>query len=120
MDRSIHIFDAAQGREQLTLIGHTDEVMTVSWSPDGTRIASGGKDHTVRLWEARTGTQLLVLRGHATDVRSVAWSPDGLALASGSSDGQSGSGTPSRDTRGPDHAPFWQTSTGSSKRIQTA
>ncbi len=88
MDRMIHIFDVAEGKEQRTLIGHTDEVMTVSWSSDGSRIASGGKDHTVRVWDAESGVQLIVLRGHLVDVNSVAWSPDGLCLASASSDGR--------------------------------
>jgi WD40 repeat protein/serine/threonine protein kinase len=88
MDRMIHIFDAAEEKERRTLIGHTDEVMSVSWSPDGSRIASGGKDHTVRVWDAESGAQLMVLRDHTVDVDSVAWSPDGLCLASASSDGR--------------------------------
>ena len=88
MDRMIHIFDAAEAKEQRTLIGHTDELMTVSWSPDGSRIASGGKDHTVRVWDAESGAQLIVLKGHSVDVNSVAWSPDGLCLASASADGR--------------------------------
>lgn len=88
MDRMIHIFDATEAKEQRTLIGHTDEVMTVSWSPDGSRIASGGKDHTVRVWDAESGAQMIVLKGHPVDVNSVAWSPDGLCLASASSDGR--------------------------------
>ncbi|WP_143437435.1 WD40 repeat domain-containing protein, partial [Hydrocoleum sp. CS-953] len=33
-----------------TLIGHTDEIYTVSFSPDGNSIASGSKDRTIKLW----------------------------------------------------------------------
>lgn len=88
MDRTIRIFESGTGTEQLTLIGHTDSVLTVSWSPEGNRIASGGKDHTIRVWDVDTGHQLLTLRGENQDVSSVAWSPDGLRLAGGTGDGR--------------------------------
>ena len=32
--------------------GHTSMVFAVAWSPDGTRIASGGADTIVHLWTA--------------------------------------------------------------------
>lgn len=88
MDRSIRVFDAADGEPLQRLIGHTDEVLSVNWSPDGSRLVSGGKDRTVRVWDARTGAQLLALRGHKSDVHAAAWSPDGLRLASASWDGE--------------------------------
>ena len=47
-----------------TLMGHTDDVNSVAWSPDGTRLASGSDDKTVRIWEASTGKELSTLRGH--------------------------------------------------------
>ena len=33
--------------------GHSDQVTSVAWSPDGERIASGSVDGTVQLWQAR-------------------------------------------------------------------
>ena len=44
--------------------GHTSGVYSVSWSPDGSRIASASGDGTVRVWSARTGDELLRLEGH--------------------------------------------------------
>ena len=37
------------------LAGHTDDVKTVGFHPDGTRIASGSYDRTARIWEVDTG-----------------------------------------------------------------
>jgi len=85
--------------EQHTLIGHRDQVTSVSWSPDGTRLATGSKDGTAKVWEAASGRELLTLKGHAGEVgavsgsandpryaMSVSWSPDGTRLATGSWD----------------------------------
>ena len=70
----------------LTLRGHDREVVSVSWSPDGTRLASGSDDKTVRIWEVATGKELSQLTGHQSRVSSVHFSPDGKRLVSGSSD----------------------------------
>lgn len=32
------------------LPGHADEVFALDWAPDGSRVASGGKDKIVKLW----------------------------------------------------------------------
>ena len=59
-------------------------VNSVSYSPDGRRIASGSADKTVRVWDAESGAELAVLRGHESRVTSVSYSPDGRRIASGS------------------------------------
>ena len=74
-------------RERATQAGHTDEVHSVTYSPDGTMLASGSKDGTIRLWDAATGQEWAVLGGHAGEVNRVAFSPDGRILASASDDG---------------------------------
>jgi WD40 repeat protein len=65
-----------------TLQGHGSEVMCVTYSPDGRRIASGGRDRTIRIWDVADGRQGQVLRGHSGAVLAVAFSPDGRRLAS--------------------------------------
>ena len=80
------MWDAAGGRELLTLRGHTGVVGSVSWSPDGTRLATGSEDGTAKVWDAAGGRELLTLKGHTGAVVPVSWSPDGTRLATGSAD----------------------------------
>ncbi|KAL5512555.1 hypothetical protein ACEPAG_3208 [Sanghuangporus baumii] len=69
------------------LSGHTDWVMSVVFSPDGKRIASGSDDGTILVWDADSGEVVSgPFKGHTDWVRSVAFSPDGKRVASGSND----------------------------------
>jgi hypothetical protein len=68
-----------------TLSGHTDDVESVAFSPDGRLLASGSYDDTIKLWDVATGS-LVRIYSHTADVNSVAFSPDGRLLASGSDD----------------------------------
>jgi eukaryotic-like serine/threonine-protein kinase len=72
--------------EQRTFIGHRAGLLSVAWSPDGQRLATGSVDGTARVWQASGGRELLTLWGHMGYVRSVAWSPDGTRLATASED----------------------------------
>jgi eukaryotic-like serine/threonine-protein kinase len=72
----------------VTYVGHSGDVYSVAWSPDGTRIASGAEDGTMQLWNARDGSQLFTYPdNYSYQVFSVAWSPDSTRLATGSDDG---------------------------------
>ena len=73
-------------RGHITLKGHTGTVSSVSFSPDGKRLASGSSDQTVKVWDAATGQETLTLKGHTSVVASVAFSPDGKRIVSGSGD----------------------------------
>ncbi len=83
----MRLWDAASGKQLAVLKGHTGWVYSVAFSPDGSRLASGGAEKEVRLWDTAAGRQLAILEGNTGTVHSVAFSPDGGRLASGSEDG---------------------------------
>lgn len=67
--------------------GHTNLVWSVTFSPDGKRVASGSADSTIRIWDAQTGDVIgFPFQGHTDSVYSIAFSRDGQKLASGSRD----------------------------------
>ncbi len=76
----------------LTLTGHSDWVWSVSFSPDGTTLASSSSDRTIRLWDVQTQQCVKTLVGHADAVRSLAFAAskgdglNGACLVSGSDD----------------------------------
>ncbi|MDE2827369.1 MAG: T9SS type A sorting domain-containing protein [Bacteroidota bacterium] len=78
----------ASRRELQRFEGHTNDINSVVFSPDGTRLASGTDDNTIRLWDVATGQELRRIDRHVEryrkPVNSVAFSPDGTHLASGS------------------------------------
>lgn len=71
----------------MILRSHAYPVYCVAFSPDGSRILSGGQDYAVRLWNAETGDEVLVPMMHETTVSAVAFSPDGTRIASGDTSG---------------------------------
>ena len=66
-----------------TLSGHSRDVTSVAFSPDGKTLASGSNGGTVKLWDVGTRTNVATLGTG----RSVAFSPDGETLALGGTEG---------------------------------
>ncbi len=80
------LWDLSLGKVIRGFYGHSADIGSVAFSPDGTRLASASYDKTVKLWDVATGKVLATLTGHSERVNSVAFSPDGTRLASGSYD----------------------------------
>ncbi|MEH1850563.1 MAG: serine/threonine-protein kinase [Nostoc sp.] len=69
-----------------TLKGHSSDVNSVAFSPDGTTLGSASDDKTIKLWNIASGEAIRTLEGHANWIWTVAFSPDSKTLASGSAD----------------------------------
>src|SRR5215207_775709 len=73
-------------RKLLTLEGHQGPVRGLTYSRDGSLIASGSDDGTAKIWDVKTGEELATFTGHRGDVLWVAFSPDGTRLVSAGAD----------------------------------
>jgi WD40 repeat protein len=82
----VRLWDVATAGATTTLTGHTDEVESVAFNPDGKTLATAGYDQTIRLWDPAAARTSATLIGHSSGVTSVAFSPDGKTLASGGQD----------------------------------
>jgi len=72
-----------------TLPGHTETVEAVTFSPDGSLIATGCFDRNLRLFDAATGKEIRTYggeQGHKGQVLSVAFNAKGDQLATGAAD----------------------------------
>ena len=84
---SATVWDATTGEKQMTLSGHSAQILAAVFSPDDSRILTGSADYTAKLWDSTTGKELLTFRGHNDWVFSAAFSPDGQRIVTGSGDG---------------------------------
>ena len=82
----VKLWDPVSGARLATHFTGAGAVLSLSFSPDGTKLATGGKDKTARLWDVKSGRELVVFNGHKGLVWSVAFSPDGTRLATASRD----------------------------------
>ena len=77
--------------ETLTQVAHLGgefgALWTITFSPDGTLLASAGGDSNIRLWNIATQEQIHAFTAHNSAVRSIDFGPDGTFLASASYDG---------------------------------
>ena len=83
---SLQLWDPLTDELLIDFKGHSGNVSSVAFSPNGKILASGSWDDTIRLWNPTTGQYLTTFHGHNSDVNTIAFSPDGDILASGSDD----------------------------------
>jgi WD40 repeat protein len=59
---------------------------SAAFSPDGSRIMTGGRYDELNLWDAGSGRLIQSFKGHEGNIGAVAFSPDATRILSGSDD----------------------------------
>ncbi|MGH2539601.1 MAG: WD40 repeat domain-containing protein [Actinomycetota bacterium] len=81
------IWEAESGRLRYTLLGHAGSAFNVAWSPDSSRLVTGGSDGTARVWEIGVeGVQelwSLSAQETGSGIVGVAFSPSGTRVMAG-------------------------------------
>jgi len=76
-DRSIKLWNAADGSFIRSIDVHNGAVFDVAWHPSGRLFATASGDETVKLWRTADGARLDTLSQPQGDVCAVAFTPDG-------------------------------------------
>jgi cell division cycle protein 20 (cofactor of APC complex) len=80
---------------------HDGEVCGLKWSPDGSKLASGGNDNRLNIWQLHSPSAPLFTKDdHQACVRALAWCPWRIELLA------SGGGSADRSIK------YWNTATG--------
>jgi hypothetical protein len=89
MDRRAIVWNTTNYRVQTIFTGHTTALDAVTWSGDGTTVASASQGGVVRVWRAANGKEVhgLYLDGQVS-FNAVAFAPTGMMLAAGGADGK--------------------------------
>jgi WD40 repeat protein len=84
---SILLWDVRGTVEMARLENRSGDISRLAFSPDGTRLASAGRDWPILIWTVSGQRVELALNGHTASVNSLAYSGDGKTLISASDDG---------------------------------
>jgi WD40 repeat protein len=85
-DATVHLWDASTGQRHRILRGHTGIISSGAFSPDGTRVVTGGGDQTTRVWDVDSGKLLSTQRMHGGYVNSVSFAGDNHTIVSAGDD----------------------------------
>ncbi|KAF9537144.1 hypothetical protein EC957_008777, partial [Mortierella hygrophila] len=89
-DKTVRLWDVQTGANLFILTGHTGQIHSISYSPDGHAVVSVGfgYDGMIRFFDTQTGQPGKVWKSQSGGMKSVAYSPGGLEIAVGHYDGE--------------------------------
>jgi tRNA A-37 threonylcarbamoyl transferase component Bud32 len=73
---AVVVWDWPNRRPARELQGHVKPVNSVAFSPDGSRLASGGEDRHIHLWDAVAGELIHTMTGHTGAITQIAFVGD--------------------------------------------
>jgi WD40 repeat protein len=91
LDKTVHLWDAATGQSLSRYhvpsgLMPNFSVLSLAWSPDGTRIAATCGHNVIRVWNTQTEHLISTYHCGSEWVSHIAWSPDSRYLALAHSD----------------------------------
>jgi WD40 repeat protein len=84
---SIRLWDPRGGVEMGRLENRSGDINRLTFSPDGSHLASAGRDWLILIWAVGAQRVRLALNGHTAGVNSIAYAADGKTLISAGDDG---------------------------------
>jgi WD40 repeat protein len=77
-------YDYSSGARSETPVDGFAQLISLAWSPDGTRLATGSERGAIFIWDGTSGRQMQVFSDPRSRERlyKVAWSPDGKQIGS--------------------------------------
>ena len=83
----IYVYDGFSGVRLGTLVGHRARIYSLDFSPDNSRLITGGADNVAKLWDLSHFEQVLEFDDFSRFVHAVRFSSDGTRIVIASGDG---------------------------------
>lgn len=76
-DKTLRLWELSTGNTTRRFVGHTNDVLSVSFSADNRQIVSGSRDRTIKLWNTLGDCKFTITdKGHTEWVSCVRFSPN--------------------------------------------
>ncbi|HHZ92841.1 TPA: hypothetical protein EYN65_20525 [Candidatus Poribacteria bacterium] len=85
-DNTVRLWSVEEKKEVVTLTGHTSDVSSVAFSPDGRVVASGSRE--LKVWSIAGKAEIATLKLDNNYIHSLAFSPDGSLVVTGTNNGE--------------------------------